>query len=722
MERQGPQMTVLGEEAIEKLRTSGQIGTGYSSQTVKEMEDSIEQLLDDLGCLATVRAAEAKAAADFDSVEETQVQLLGGQTSSRVVYISGYPFLLQIPAQFAVSAKERKEAAVQAQKYQTIQMLLSSMLSIARSQQQVSQGVAFPNLSNAFQLPQLGRTRDNHHGPVPPVAGIAMQQGINRPNGLGAVGIGAQAAARLAGPGMPTARLAVVINLDEIMALAMPLLFLSVKLAFLIYVFGKHATTRKRIVMCVMALAWVIWEGTSIHRRRRAAEVRRQQQRAAEQRHPQVNPNERIQIRNVEQAGGPPGGPVVLDPPLNLDGQPAGHNPLPNGPNGLQNGQQQYMPPALTQLQQRLQAVGNQQDIRRRHRHGEGADDEARRNVRPHGSSRSSSHRQPPSRLSPKYWLYLMAKVGLSAEAREMGLSRSVLRQMQATSRQATQNGTPVPPVPAQATQTGTPSAIRAYQAQPLTLQKALRNLYIGLVLFIGTLIPEVERLRKKALLKREKKLAELESTRRHMHLASLQAELKRLEDQRKDLENSMAEGGGASVSELDKRRSGQSSKPSSEEAIAEPNSESPPVATGSGGSSGTRRAAGLGIDTLQSSESDSELFDPPFRRDNARAALASNPTAGGGTDPLTSSADDVVSNAGTREGSAGPPRIRIQTDAGRANDLLSPLHALQRRDENGNPIPEDDYSAPSTPLLSPAMTEDDDDRQDEAGDEDVGM
>lgn len=70
---------------------------------------------------------------------------------------------------------------------------------------------------------------------------------------------------------MPTARLAAVINLDEIMALAVPLLFLSVKLGFLIYVFGKQATYRKRLAMCAMAFAWVVWEGMTIHRRRRAA-------------------------------------------------------------------------------------------------------------------------------------------------------------------------------------------------------------------------------------------------------------------------------------------------------------------------------------------------------------------------------------------------------------------------------------------------------------------
>jgi len=721
MEQQGPQMRVIGEEKVQQLRQSGQIGTGFSSQSVKEMEDSIEQLLEDLGCLSIVRAAESKAAEEFDSVENTQMHLLGGQSSSRVVYISGYPFLLQIPPHFAVPSKERREAFVQTRKYQTVHMLLSTMLSIARNMQ-VSQGTGYPGFSNAYQLPTLGRARDAHqyNGPTPPVAGIAMQQGINRPNGIGAVGIGAQAAARLAGPGMPTARLAVVINLDEIMALAMPLLFLSVKLAFLIYVFGKHATTRKRIVMCMMALAWVIWEGTSIHRRRRAAEARRQQQRAADQQ-PQILQNERIHIRNVEQQANPPQGPVALEPPLNLDGIPAAEQgQAGNADQGAQAGQQQYMPPALTQLQQRLQDLGNQQELRRRLRNGDGVADEARRNGRPHGSSRSSSHRQPPSRLSPKYWLYLMAKVGLSAEAREMGLSRAVLRQMQITSRQATQNGTPVAPIPIQANQPGTPSAILAYQSQPLTLQRALRNLYIGLVLFVGTLIPEVERLRKKALLKREKKLAELELTRRQIHLASLQAELKRLEDQRKVLEGQMTNGGAeASASGSDFRQDGQGNGPFSSQSSA--TDASKPPASDVNITADAKRTTGLGINAVQSSDSDSELFDPPFQREDIRAALAGHAIPGNDPRP-TSTSDGTFASASSSADAAGPPRIRINTDAEGPNNLLSPLRAVPRRDENGNLMPEDDYSAPSTPLLSPAMTEDDDDRQDEGGDDDVGM
>lgn len=710
-DRQGPHMRPIDEQAIQHLRSTGQIGYGFPSQSVTELEASIEQLLDDLGCMQAVRKAQAQATGEFDSLEKTQADLFGGQTSSRLVYISGYPFLLQIPPQFAVPAKERREAYIQTRKVHTMQGLLHTMLSIARNMH-TSQSSA---LYSVHQLPFPGRARDAYQqgGPLPPVAGLAMQQAPNRPNGMGAIGIGAQAAGRLAGAGMPTARLAVVINLDEILALAMPLLFLSIKLGFLIYVFGKHATTRKRIVMCAMAFAWVVWEGMSIHRRRRAAEARRQQNREAEQRPAQV---ERVGGRNGNQRELPPNGPVALEPPLQLNGEPALGQGQANI--GGQPAQQQYLPPALAQLQERMQGLGDQQELRRRHRNGEQGNDDARRHGRTHGSSSRSSHRQPPSRYTPKYWLYLLAKVGLSAEARDMGLSRSVLRQMQASSRQATQSGTPVPPLPAQANAPGTPGAIRLYQAQPMTPRRALRNLYIGVVLFVGTLIPEVERLRKKALLKREKKLAELELTRRQMHLASLQAELKRLEDQRKALEDQMTGGQTHSASCSQGQQATRSDSSSSDHADK---TDAAPANENARQDTHGKRPAGLGIDSMPPSDSDTDLFDPPFAKDEMKEALQDG-ASGSVSKPIAERNTLSEESAGTSSKSAGMPRIRIDTDAGRADTMLSPLRALQRRDENGNLIAEEDYSAPSTPLLSPSMTEEEDDRQDEAGDDDVGM
>lgn len=173
---QGPQMRVIGPDEIQHLRETGQIGTGSSSQSVTEMEESIEQLLEDLGVMQSVRLAQTRAAEDVDAMEKTQISLLGGQTSSRVVYISGYPFLLQIPPQFAVSAKLRKEAFVQMRKYQAIGIILNALLGFARTMQSAQQITGTSAFTGQYQIPLVGRARDacQPGGPMPPVAGIAM--------------------------------------------------------------------------------------------------------------------------------------------------------------------------------------------------------------------------------------------------------------------------------------------------------------------------------------------------------------------------------------------------------------------------------------------------------------------------------------------------------------------------------------------------------------------
>ncbi|BGP42404.1 hypothetical protein JCM10450v2_006498 [Rhodotorula kratochvilovae] len=90
----------------------------------------------------------------------------------------------------------------------------------------------------------------------------------------------------------------------------------------------------------------------------------------------------------------------------------------------------------------------------------------------------------PPSRLSPKYWLNALAAVGLVHEARELGLQPRFIA------------GRPVPPP-------------RAGAAGEGRVRRALRTVATGVVLFVGTLSPEVERKRRRALEKRERLLAE---------------------------------------------------------------------------------------------------------------------------------------------------------------------------------------------------------------------
>ena len=204
------------------------------------------------------------------------------------------------------------------------------------------------------------------------------------------------------------------------------------------------------------------------------------------------------------------------------------------------------------------------------------------------------------------------------------------------------------------------------------------------------------------------------------MHLASLQAELKTLEEERKTLEDQMAGAGDQSTSQSAAEQ--QASSSSSAHAIGE--GQSANNTRTSSGKSEAKKTAGLGIDALQQSDSDTDLFDPPMQKDAITRALRANPSDNNSATGTSSSTSGPADSASAANGSAGPPRIHIDTDAAaRPNDLLSPLRALQRRDENGNLVPsEDDYSAPSTPLLSPAMTEDEDDRQEDGNDEDVGM
>lgn len=682
VEKQGPHMTPVGLDTIQNLREQGAIGLGFSSQTTEELDASIEALLDDLDLMAGVRAVEEQTAKDFDAFTATQTSLLAGSSSSQVVHIGGLPFLLQIPPQFAVSHADRKQAFIQLRKYQMIRHLLSTMLNIARSHSQA--------LDSPYHPLQRQQDLQNRGAQRPPIPGMAMPQGLpngfRQPRGLGALGIGAQAAARLAAPGMPTARLAVVINLDEILALAMPLLFLSIKLAFLIYIFGKHATRSKRIVMCAMALAWVIWEGITIRRRRRAAELRRQQQGEG-----RLQPAGREDRRRDRQ------GVVALDPPLNLNGQGGGgqHAQL------NQPADQQYMPPALAQLRDRVAQDADQQVGRRHGRVRNGPEEGGRNgpNGRPAASSSRSSSNRHPNRLSPKYWLYQIAKTGLSAEAREMGLTRTALRNLQSSNRQGSSSSSQSLDEQGQSVPQ---SGHSVYQARGLTARRALRNVYIGVVLFVGTLIPEVERLRRKALLKREKKLAEVVLGQRQLRLSRLEAELANLEEERRALESELGASAGAEPGRTDSRPNYAPSNHAQAERL-------PPNANLNDGRATT--------------PDDEGMWDPPFDGETLKRALADGPSS----TISSNGADQPLSGQGQVAGPAspstsGPPSIRIDTSVDTRDTHLSPNQNTRARDLDANYL-DDDLSAPSTPLLSPAEpdTEEEDDRQ-EGVDDEVGM
>lgn len=70
------------------------------------------------------------------------------------------------------------------------------------------------------------------------------------------------------------ATFSITFHLNSIIRFLLPLLFLSCKLLFLLFIFGRHASDRKRIVLGVLAVVWVVWEGFKLRRRRRGYLVR----------------------------------------------------------------------------------------------------------------------------------------------------------------------------------------------------------------------------------------------------------------------------------------------------------------------------------------------------------------------------------------------------------------------------------------------------------------
>lgn len=288
---------------------------------------------------------------------------------------------------------------------------------------------------------------------APPEGGDALLANLLAQRGL---------APPLAGGGPPPvpagarrrATLSVVINVDAILSLFVPLFLLSLKLAFLLWIFGRNASPSKRIALGCVAALWVVYEGWAIQRRR--AQATRERERAERDR------RRAARAAAAAEGGGGGGGNFTLAPGrVRLPGagpMREANRPLP--PGGAGAGPEGAAP---------------------RRRTGAGA------TTRPH----HHHHRTPASRLSPKYWLNLIAAVGLVAEARELGLSPRYIA------------GRPVAPAPAPPAPGGGPSR------RTETLRRAGRNVLVAVVLFFGTLSPEVERKRKKAIEKRERLLQE---------------------------------------------------------------------------------------------------------------------------------------------------------------------------------------------------------------------
>ncbi|WAR58155.1 hypothetical protein PtB15_5B387 [Puccinia triticina] len=283
------------------------------------------------------------------------------------------------------------------------------------------------------------------------------------------------------------------INLDSIRRYMAPLLWLSLKLSVLLYIFGRHASYGKLVSLIMMSLGWVIWEAYTIHQRhdaqarrqnrlqrgqqapgglagaaapaadpvqavldrgRRRAQRDRLQQRLREQRQ---RVDGILGIENQEEAAVAPNNPQPA--PVAVPAQPA----QPAGPPAATQAPVANPPPVPTPAPRRNAGRGGLRaaaaDIRAR-----GGAFPPGTEVRPFRST---------SAFSPKYWLNSIAVVGLAPEYRELGLHSIGERAMGASNLEYPQ------------------------------WYRYLRDLKTGLVLFVGTLSPEIEKKRRKALEKR---------------------------------------------------------------------------------------------------------------------------------------------------------------------------------------------------------------------------
>ena len=300
-------------------------------------------------------------------------------------------------------------------------------------------------------------------GQVPPQQLAAARQTLQLLQNM------ADAQGGAAGQAPPAHGFALVINLTEILAIAAPLFFLALKLAFMLYVFGRHASPTKRYLLISLCVLYVIYEGFAI-RRRRAALMARQQEAVAQA--------ARREARRA-QGNGPPDGAAAAAPRAGAADRAAGR------PRG-------------------------------------------RRGVR--GST-------PASKWTVKYWANLVAHVGLEAEARDMGIAVSP--------------PTPGAPVPAGVpTGPATVYAGRVLPArQPSRVQRIAHAVYVGTVLFVGTLVPEVEKRRKRALDRRERLRSQLQ-TAREQALARAQ---EKQQDETANQSNAQASTSAAPVSAIER-------------------------------------------------------------------------------------------------------------------------------------------------------------------------
>ncbi|ORY86680.1 hypothetical protein BCR35DRAFT_324552 [Leucosporidium creatinivorum] len=423
------------EREKEKMRKEMEEGNG-------EVQE-VKGLLTECGLWGMVKEKEEEAESEIRDWGKERREQNG---EFQLVQIGGLPFMLQVPpTEQATLSPPPPLALYRALKRgQAILHILTTMLQLLITYQPSAPAIAY------------GRALLRPPGPAPGVGGVAA--GAARAAAAAAIPPPALGAAAVAAANRRRATVSIVINLEAVLSLIIPLFLLSLKLGFLLWIFGRHASYTKRVVMGSMAAAWILWEGWGMYRRRAIAGALRE--RADRERERAERQARRVEV--AAQAG--------IQLPAAAPRRPPPPGAAPVGAGGGELRQRAIAGGAPPAGPPPPPAVAGHRPNRL---HG----------VRP--------RREPHSRFSPRYWIARIATVGLVEEAHELGLAPRTV-----AGRQVPQ---PIPP-PHPNDRVGL-----ARQAR----RRAVRTAMVAVVLFFGTLSPEVERKRKRALEKRERLLAE---------------------------------------------------------------------------------------------------------------------------------------------------------------------------------------------------------------------
>ncbi|KAK4047333.1 hypothetical protein OIV83_005511 [Microbotryomycetes sp. JL201] len=434
-----PQQTDATEAATQK-----------TGQDERIEVDAIKQLLIECKLWLLVEEQEKSAEQDVDRWTTAAAQ---GPSEFQIVQVGGLPYLLHTPRHANETLPVPDLGLYRSLKRgQAIHRVLTNMIDLLTTYQPTAPSLAY----GQALLSQTNTAAATAAGQFMPAAGVPPHV----------------AAAALAAANRRRATLSIVINLEAILSIVVPMLLLALKVGFLLWIFGRHASYAKRIVMGVMAALWILYETMNMYRRR--AHLGRERERL-----------ERAQRRGnvavAAAAGGPPAAHV---------GPGLAHNDIAQPPQPDRAGRYAHQGDAPADIE----TDGNADVGLRRRPEGqnEPVPDRAAAVHLPHRPARAGRRRRGPlSRFSPRYWIARIATIGLVEEAHELGLAPRTLA-----------GRTVAPPIPP-------PGPRDRIGRARFARRKAIRTALIAVVLFFGTLVPEVERKRKRALEKRDRLLAE---------------------------------------------------------------------------------------------------------------------------------------------------------------------------------------------------------------------